>query len=93
MVNLVPAKCPSCGAQLELDDNMKRVECEFCKSTIIVDEAIQKYQVELTGKVKTTKDYSDKIETARKYMKLKKYDDAERIIKDVLKEDELNLEA
>ena len=79
MINLVPAKCPNCGAQLELDDNMKRAECKFCKSTIIVDEA--------------TKDYSDKIETARKYMKLKKYGDAERVIDNVLKEDELNLEA
>ncbi len=93
MVKLVPAKCPSCGANLELDDNLKRTECEFCKTTIIVDEAIQKYQIELKGRLKVSNDYSGKIETAKKYIKLKEYGNAKRVIENILEEDELNLEA
>ena len=52
MINLVPAKCPSCGASLELDDNLKRTECKYCKTTIIVDDAIAKYKLEISGEVK-----------------------------------------
>ncbi len=92
-MKLVPAKCPNCGAELELDDNLKRTKCEYCKTTIIFDEAIQKYQIELNGKIKTTRDYSDRIETAEKYIKLKKYDNAKRVIREVFEKDELNLEA
>ncbi len=78
MINLVPAKCPSCGAQLELDDNLKRTECKYCKTTIIVDEAIQKYQIEISGEVKVDGiDGKDKIlEDAKTYAKLENYDEA-----------------
>ena len=95
MVNLVPAKCPSCGAQLELDDNMKRAECKFCKSTIIVDEAIQKYQVELKGNVKVSgiQGESDKIDIAKKYIKLDKYEEAEKILNEVIEKNPFYLEA
>lgn len=54
MINLVPAKCPNCGAQLKLDDNMKRAKCSFCKSTIIVDEAIEKFKTDSKGNLKVS---------------------------------------
>ena len=95
MVNLVPAKCPSCGAQLELDDNMKRAECKFCKSTIIVDDAIEKYKLEISGNVKVSgiQGESDKIDIARKYIKLDKYEEAQKIINEILEKNPFYLEA
>ena len=95
MVNLVPAKCPNCGAQLELDDNMKRAECSFCKSTIIVDDAIAKYKIEISGKVEVDgiKTFNQKIDDAKKYIKIEKYDEGIRILNDVLKDDPFNNDA
>ena len=52
-VNLVPAKCPSCGAQLELDDNMKRAECSFCNTKIIVKTDTNATSVQKKGTEKT----------------------------------------
>ena len=95
MVNLVPAKCPSCGAQLELDDNMKRAECSFCNTTIIVDDAIAKYKLEVSGNVKVsgTKDYSDKLLIVKKHLKVRKYVNAKELLEKILEDDEYNLEA
>ena len=95
MVNLVPAKCPNCGAQLELDDNMKRAECSFCKSTIIVDDAIAKYKIEISGKVEVDgiKTFNQKIEDAIKFFKIGKYVDAKKKLDEVLKDDPFNMTA
>lgn len=95
MINLVPAKCPSCGAQLELDDNLKRTECKFCRTTIIVDEAIQKYEVEIEGKVKVSgiQDENDKLDNIRKFLKVGKNDEAEDLLDEFLEDNPFNLEA
>lgn len=95
MIQLVPAKCPNCGAQLELDDNMKRAECSFCKSTIIVDDAIAKYKIEISGKVEVDgiKTFNQRIEDAKKYIKLDKFKEAKKLLDEVLKEDPFNEDA
>ena len=58
-MELVSAICPNCGANLKVDDNLKRITCNYCHSEIIVDDAIEKYQIEVTGKVSV--DNSDKL--------------------------------
>lgn len=95
MIKLVPAKCPSCGAQLELDDNMKKAKCDFCKNTVIVDDAIAKYKFEISGNVKVSgiKDYSDKLLTVKKHLKAGKYINAKDSLEKILEDDEYNLEA
>lgn len=50
-MKLVTAMCPNCGAKLELDENMEKGFCMYCGSHIIVDDAVQKYKIELSGKV------------------------------------------
>ena len=66
MKKLVPAKCPNCGANLKLDDNMKKAECKYCQATIIVDEAIENYKIDVSGsKVKI-----DKSDTLGNYYKM-----------------------
>ncbi len=50
-MKLVAAKCPSCGANLNVDSERKDMFCEYCGTKIIVEEAIQKYQLEISGKV------------------------------------------
>ena len=95
MVNLVPAICPCCGGQLELDDNMKRAECQYCKNTIIVDEAIEKFKTDSNGNLKISgiKDLDKYLEEARKNFKIKKYRDANVCCNQVLNLDRFNDEA
>ncbi len=50
-MKFVAAKCPNCGAKLKLDKELKKSTCEFCRYDILVDEAIAKYKLELTGEV------------------------------------------
>ena len=50
-MKLVSAKCPNCGANIEVDQNSDKTKCEYCESPIIVEDAIEKYKVELSGEV------------------------------------------
>lgn len=95
MVNLVPAKCPCCGGQLELDDNMKRAECKYCRNTIIVDEAIEKFKTDSQGNLKISgiKDQDKLLEEARKYYKLKRYQDAIDTCSNIISIDAFNDDA
>ena len=38
-MKLTVAKCPSCGASIELKNNRSITKCKFCKNTIIVEDA------------------------------------------------------
>lgn len=50
-MKLVSAMCPNCGAKLELDENMEKGFCMYCGSQILVQDAVQKYKVEISGRV------------------------------------------
>ena len=92
MVNLVPAKCPSCGASLELDDNLKRTECKYCKTTIIVDDAIAKYKLEISGNVKVNgiQDDDEKLEIVNNYLKLGEIGAARDLMNEALAKNPFN---
>lgn len=64
-MKLVAAKCPSCGADIEVDKNSDKTKCEFCNTKIIVDEAIQKYKVEVSGNIEV-----DNLPKLENYLKL-----------------------
>lgn len=37
-MKIIAAKCPSCGANLEIDSETKITKCSFCKQNIILDD-------------------------------------------------------
>jgi len=39
MAKLICLKCPSCGADIDVTDNVERFRCEFCKSNIKVQHS------------------------------------------------------
>lgn len=47
-MKLVPAKCPNCGANINVDEEQETTKCEYCGDAILIDKAIQKYKVEIT---------------------------------------------
>lgn len=51
-MKLVPAKCPSCGANIEVNEDLKNAICQYCGTTILIDDAVEKYKVEISGEVK-----------------------------------------
>lgn len=50
-MNLVAAKCPNCGANIEVSPNAETTRCKSCGSAILVEDAIQKYKIEVSGQV------------------------------------------
>lgn len=95
MVKLTAAKCPSCGASLEVNKKLEKAMCQYCGDTILIEDAIAKIKVEHSGKVKVSsvKDSSDKIEIARKYIKVGKDDEALHVVSDVLEENPFDIDA
>ena len=46
-MKLIAAKCPNCGADINVDTERKSMFCSYCGSQILVDEAINKYQIDI----------------------------------------------
>ena len=95
MVKLKDAKCPNCGANIEVNDALEKTICQYCGSTVIIEEAIEKYKVELSGKVEVEgiKGRKDKLTQAKKHMSLAEYDLAKNILLEIIADDQFDTEA
>lgn len=91
-MKIVAAKCPSCGSNLKVDENRESTICEYCKSTIIVDRAVNKYKLESSGDF--TIENLPKIESylriAERSFNSEGYEEAYRLYKEVLTIDPTN---
>ena len=69
-MKLVAAKCPSCGANIDVDKKQEITKCKYCKTQILVDDAIIKYKLEVD---------INNMPTLKNYLKLGKrfFDDGE----------------
>ncbi len=76
-MKLVSAKCPNCGANLELNEKNEKAKCNFCNSTIIVEDAIAHYNVKVNVEGKISIDgiesNSDLIESANRLLEMQEY--------------------
>ncbi len=45
-VKFVPAVCPKCGGQVEVDPSQEAAVCQYCGTAFIVDKAIQNYTIQ-----------------------------------------------
>lgn len=95
MINLKAAKCPQCGADIEVNPELERGICQFCGSTILIEDAIEKIQVEHTGTVKIDgiQGENDLIEIAKKHMQFNETNKALNVIEEVLQLNAYNLDA
>lgn len=50
-MKLVAAKCPSCGANIEVSPNDEATKCKYCGNAILVEDALKKFEVEVRGTV------------------------------------------
>lgn len=95
MVKLKDAKCPNCGANIQVNDKLENTICQYCGSQVIIEEAIEKYKLEISGKVEVDgiRGRNSKLEQAKKHMKLEEYDAARKIINEIVTENSLDVEA
>ena len=94
-MKLTAAKCPSCGASIEVDRNEETAICQYCKSNIIIDDAVQKYKIELSGKVKVSgiKDNEDRLKDAINYYELDEFKNAAATLNTIIADEPFNIEA
>ena len=64
-MKLVAAKCPNCGSNLNVNPNDEAVKCKYCKSAILIDDAINKYKLEISGEIEI-----NNLPKANNYLKL-----------------------
>lgn len=52
-MGLVAAKCPSCGANIQIPEEQDRCFCSYCGSQVLTEAAINFARVQVTGTVQT----------------------------------------
>lgn len=85
-MKLVAAKCPSCGASIEVNSNDETTKCKYCQQAILIEDAIAKYKLEISGEVeiKNLPKIDNYLKIANRSFKEKNYDDAYKNYNEVL---------
>lgn len=74
-MKLIRLKCSNCGANLETEEDNKKIKCQYCKATTIVDDEVIKIEHKIIND-----DIDRKITNASTYLyKLERYEDAKYI--------------
>ncbi len=90
---LKPAKCPSCGANLTIEEERKKAFCTYCGTPFVVEDAIQSFYIQNTvhvGRVETLNLNTDmtanaRIEAGEAFLKLEKFPNALEAFEEALK--------
>lgn len=95
MVQLQAAKCPQCGADIQVNPNLEQAMCQYCGTTILVNDAVEKYKIEISGKVKvdgvTNRD--DLLSQAKKHFAVGEYINAKEHLHEIISTDNFDIEA
>ena len=83
-MKLVAAKCPSCGANIKVDRNLKITKCEYCNSEIIVEEAVENL---LKVELKDTPTLDNLLKLGARYFDNREFEEAYKVY---LKAEEIN---
>ena len=85
-MKLVAAKCPSCGASIEVNEKSETTKCKYCQQAILIEDAIAKYKLEISGEVeiKNLPKIDNYLKKANRNFKEKNYDDAYKDYNEVL---------
>lgn len=93
-MSLVPAKCPECGGDINIDQNKKVAICEFCKQPFIVEEAINKFNTiyNITNNNETAENLVKKFEFYKKRLQNNEKNRGEEFFKiaEILEEFRIN---
>ena len=91
-MKLVAAKCPTCGSNINVDPNQETMKCEYCRNAILIDDAITKYKLEISGEleIKNLPKIENYLQLADRNFKSKNYNEAYEIYDKILELDSNN---
>lgn len=94
-MKLVAAKCPNCGANLDVNPKLDTTKCEYCHQSILIDDAIAKYKLEISGsfEVENLPKYDNILKLANRNYDNKQYEEAYKGYDQLLKLDADNTTA
>jgi len=81
---LEAAKCPNCGAAIQVPDERESASCMYCGSILKVKEAIEKFKIELSGSVIVETSIEPMLKSAEGFLMLKRWDDAEKLFRKII---------
>lgn len=93
-MRLVPARCESCDAFLEVDKSLKYASCNHCGARYLVEDAIQYYNITIYGNgrpgsqasTELTTEMIMKLNSAEATLTIGKYDEAVRKFRELSEE-------
>ena len=93
MIKLTPAICPKCGANIEVNKDQEKTICEYCRTPIMIEEAVQKLELSGSVKVAGIKSRDDYMEQAKKHFKVQEYNEAKECLNVIIVDDSFDIEA
>jgi len=95
MIKLQAAKCPQCNADIEVNTNLEKAICQYCGSTIIIEEVVPKIKIEHSGtiRIEGQKDRTYHIKQALQHIKVEEYSKALTHLREIVLNDEFDIEA
>ena len=85
-----PAKCPCCGADIQVPSGMEMAKCMFCGSTLVVKDAIQKLKISVSGEVTFNANIDSMVNSGNGFISLDKWSEAEKLFNNVIELDSLD---
>jgi len=94
-MKLTAVKCPNCSANIEINENLERAICQYCGSTILIENANKKHQIDIKGTIKIDgiQSNSEKIDIILNHVKIGELDRAIIMLNEILKNNPFNEEA
>ncbi len=91
-MKLIQAKCPNCGANLDITSNNKTIKCEYCKQNIIITELNTEKKETKKGIINTDgiESHLDLIKTGNSLLEIKEYLQAKKFFKEFSEKCPLN---
>lgn len=74
-MKLIKLKCSNCGANLETEEKNKKIKCQYCNATTIIDDEVIKIEHKIINDVLDRKQRN----AAAFLYKLKKYNEAKKL--------------
>jgi DNA-directed RNA polymerase subunit RPC12/RpoP len=95
MIELKAAKCPQCNADIEVNTNLEKAICQYCGCTILIEDVVPKIKVEHSGtiRIEGQKDRTYHLKQALQHIKVKEYNKALSHLREIVLNDEFDIEA
>ena len=72
-MKLISVKCPSCGSNLKIKNNVSKMKCEYCGANVILDDEVVKVKHIIDGQISEEQEFRN---AETKLNKFKKYNES-----------------